>query len=352
MTRKQGIRTVLFFICTVLVFLLLENIVGVDKTITNGSRQKGYYMQPKDSLDAVFLGRSMVDTDWAAPLAWEQEGITVYPLASNDQLFCITSYLIKEAQKGQNPKLYIVDVHGIREEAMGSIAHRLRLVTDNMPLSINKINLVQTVSDWEELYRKTHDETEKIIQSDTIAEDLSYYCGFVNNHARWEKLLKESKQEKKLTLPSSLLAFSNLKRQKEKVTKPDPPSDSYWSPYAAAVFTEFLDFCEETNTPVLFVSLPSIEDDADYKQMNAALEMAEARNFPTLNLNTSQIYKEMNLNFDTDFIDNDHLNNKGAIKATTYITSYLIKNYDFPDKRGDTKYKHWDEAVKLFNFQK
>ena len=51
----------------------------------------------------------------------------------------------------------------------------------------------------------------------------------------------------------------------------------------------------------------------------------------------------MEINYETDFRDESHLNYSGAKKATSYMGQYLMENYDLPDKRGTDN--SWNTAV-------
>ena len=54
----------------------------------------------------------------------------------------------------------------------------------------------------------------------------------------------------------------------------------------------------------------------------------------------------MNINWKKDTVaGGDHLNIKGAQKTTAYLGEYLKNEYGHPDRRGDQKYKQWDNDV-------
>ena len=57
---------------------------------------------------------------------------------------------------------------------------------------------------------------------------------------------------------------------------------------------------------------------------------------------------KLNLNFSTDFIDDDHLNFYGAQKITNHIGKYIKEHYDIPDRRLDPAYAKWNDDYKLY----
>ena len=56
----------------------------------------------------------------------------------------------------------------------------------------------------------------------------------------------------------------------------------------------------------------------------------------------------MNLNFSTDFRDDDHLNYYGAQKITAHLGKYIKEHYDIPDRRLDPAYAKWNDDYKLY----
>lgn len=63
------------------------------------------------------------------------------------------------------------------------------------------------------------------------------------------------------------------------------------------------------------------------------------------NTNTPAHYREMGLDFSTDFADHAHLNVAGGAKYTAYLGKWLSKNYSFPDRRGQKGYESWENQL-------
>lgn len=100
-------------------FLLIISFAGISKILVSHDDYRnyqwihGFYEERENSLDAVYIGGSNVYAFWAAPLAWEQYGITVYPFACNSMPLIAAKYMIKEARKTQPDSLFIVSINGI-----------------------------------------------------------------------------------------------------------------------------------------------------------------------------------------------------------------------------------------------
>ena len=50
----------------------------------------------------------------------------------------------------------------------------------------------------------------------------------------------------------------------------------------------------------------------------------------------------MNLDFDTDFADESHLNYWGSCKYSDFIGKEIKLHYDIPDRRNMIEWESWD----------
>ena len=60
-------------------------------------------------------------------------------------------------------------------------------------------------------------------------------------------------------------------------------------------------------------------------------------------LNTNDHYREMGIDFSTDFYNAGHVNVYGAQKYTRFVADHIKGKYSVPDHRGDKDYEEWDE---------
>ena len=66
-------------------------------------------------------------------------------------------------------------------------------------------------------------------------------------------------------------------------------------------------------------------------------------------LNMNDYYDEIGIVFEEDFADYaSHTNAVGAEKCTAFLKNYLLENYSFTDKRGNSSYSSWDKAYDLW----
>lgn len=94
-------------------------------------------------------------------------------------------------------------------------------------------------------------------------------------------------------------------------------------------------------TPVL-TAIPYPADEAQQQAINRAQLLADELNVAFVNL----FDVEGLVNFETDCYDPaSHLNPDGATKVTAYLGAWLAEHCGLADKRGNTRYTHWDAAL-------
>ena len=88
---KKTIKEGLFFCVALLILYYLTNLLCAKDYYPF---IKGFYFEPKETIDAVYIGNSSVYYYWQAPWAWKKYGIAVYPFSSGGQPIEAIPYLI------------------------------------------------------------------------------------------------------------------------------------------------------------------------------------------------------------------------------------------------------------------
>ena len=102
----------------------------------------------------------------------------------------------------------------------------------------------------------------------------------------------------------------------------------------------FVKICRENAAELLFTELPS-QSSWNYQKHNAVKDYADKNNIPFLDLNIGR--DSFGFDWKTDTRDGgNHLNNRGARKATLFIGKYINENYSLSDHRRDEAFKGWD----------
>ena len=174
MNKKQALRAAAFLLITVVLIFYLCDIFEY-KSSHMSERFRTYRELPANTVDAVYIGSSAVDRYWIAGQAFEDYGMTVYPLSTNGQPSWLIKNIIAEAYRYQDPKLFIFDVRSFAvdiTEDTGITDARCRYVIDTLEFfSKNRIDAI----------KRTKDVMCRI--DPTISKyDMSYYFTFVKYH--------------------------------------------------------------------------------------------------------------------------------------------------------------------------
>ncbi len=107
-------------------------------------------------------------------VAWKQQGITSYGIATAAQPVYVIPSLIDEVEKTQSPQLYIIETRRFTDTDNEVIKeNRLRQIADNMKVSWNRFKIVTELTEGFE-------------------DRLSYGFDLIKYHGNWENLTEES----------------------------------------------------------------------------------------------------------------------------------------------------------------
>lgn len=351
MTKKQGIRLVSFVLVLLLTLLGLIKVFGIptdDSMISITERFVEFYDEPENTWDCVFVGTSCVDREWAAPLAWNDYGMTVYPMNTSVQPIALTTNLLTEVRKKQDVKLAVVDIRGIQKSKMNPIEKRIRRITDNMKYSSNRTETVEKAIDFYKEFYSQEDVEDGAKMLDQLDES-SLYFPFLKYHSRWKTGLTRNDFLKK---ESEMKGVYNYKKRPFKVEKVEPTKVidgvGELDEMQKGILDEIFEYGQSTNLPMLFISSPVQVSKNDQLELNAALQYLEDKGADVINFNTEEKYEELDLDFSQDLFNESHLNSRGAVKFTKVFSQYLHDTYQFEDKRGQQEYQEWDEAYEKY----
>lgn len=289
-----------------------------------------------ENVDMVYIGGSAAFSYWEPLKAWNDCGFTSYLYATNGiQAENIKAY-IKETQKTQNPKLYVVGVRAFQYYTNEQEEGGLRRATDSMDLtSFARYGLLKDYFD------------NRTITDDT--DILSYYLDIAKYHTNIENL--GSREAWRFinnngSSPNKGWEWHDSYRYLEESQGFITDERTELLENAEKTLVDLLDYCKEEGLNVLFVVCPYHITMEDQKKYNTIGDIVKSYGFDYLN--TNEYYDEMGVDFTTDFYDNNHVNLFGAAKYTEFLEHYILDNYDMPDHREDDDYSSWDEDYLRF----
>ncbi len=354
MKNKKWLRSVAFIILLVISVSGIMHCYSLPKTY-NTKNLAAYDAEKENLVDGVLLGTSVVAQSWLTPVAWQEFGLSTYHLATGAQAFGIIPEYLEFAQKNQDIKYAVIDVHGLRTEAIVSSLKpaRFQSLYLDMPDVVSKFKVFKSAYtyaceayDFYDLDPSTQD----IIN----INEKSLLVPFVDFHNRWVDGLKKGdfvtvKNEYMGADDREHLAFGVTDCSKH--TKVLDFDDTYeLDEFQKAHLQDLFDYADENNIELLFINLPSFRSENAQKEMRGIITYCKNKGYNTIDFATPEMLEEVDIDPETDFANPGHLNSKGGAKTTKYICKYLIDNgYHTVDHRGDEAYSHWNTVAEEYN---
>ena len=316
---KKNIKIITF----ILIFCLLWHyIFSIMKLKKNNISY--FYDEPKNSIDIIYIGSSSVHHQFNPLLAYDLYGFTTYLLSTGNQPFTLVKYLIEESEKTQDPDLYIIDLARLQDDFVEDFSEEWsRAVIDSMKYSKTRLNAINDLLKFSKISRNDY---------------INYYFNFFLYHNSWKNIGIDN---------------FNLRPNKYKgyffddpATTINPQLDYVWTDESyelpdsnKQVLLDLIKYIENNHINVLFVIPKSTFWEPGYQWLNSAVSIIQKHNLDIINLN---LLENLNIYFDTDFYDANHLNVYGATKYTIYLSNYLKENYILKNHKGDEKYDSWE----------
>lgn len=337
MNKKINFKIICFIIIFIILLHISDRILvpkwtkGEDNRITQII--KGFYEEPKNSLDVVFMGNSDVYRGISPICLWDEYGIASYNYVSSGQRMWTAYYLMEECIKYQKPKLIVLNMDAAFNETK-STESNYRKAFDNMRLGINKIKAI----------------TDKVFKNKLI-DKISYIFPTLRFHSRWNQLNEEDFTE-------AFKKYSFSYKGMDITTKVEPYNDEYKymendhskekiGKKCTKYINKMIELCRKNDIELLLIELPSAESWSE-DLSNKTFEFAKENNLEFIDLNLNA--EEFGFDWKTDSSDGgDHLNIYGATKVSKYLGKIIKEKYDIPDRRNDEEYKEWYNDSKIYH---
>ena len=334
--KKVLQKTILVLIFVIIFVLFLRIMTYIMKPAESDLKNiAGFYNEEKNSLDMVYIGGSAAFWYYAPLQAFETEGIASYNYAARNIEPELYKTMVKEILKTQSPELIVIDARCFqyREKNNPPEEHKYRSTLLGMPLSLNKLEFI-------------YNNVEKYLEDDN---EISYTFDIIKYHRdlKGEEINDQIKiafhQYKNPT--KGFYYVEESKKQKKFVNKTDkqtPIADE-----TEKILIDLLDYLKTTECNYLFVVSPYVEKEEYKENYNYISGIINSYGYDFVDFN--EYYDEMQLDFNTDFYDVNHVNILGAEKYTEYLTKYLKQNYNLPNRKDDLDYKEWVELLEDWN---
>lgn len=338
--HKYVIRTVFFTLIAGLMFQALNWFLQpVWLEWNNYDTVYGFYEQPRNTIDTVFLGASITANGFIPMELYETYGICAYNLGTEQQPVLVSYYWLEEAYRlhSKTLKTVVLDCSMLRKTPKITFYQK---GIDGMALSRVKINAV-----W--AYTKNADEA------------LSYLFPLFAYHSIWSSLTKSDFLKRKYDVDHSSRGYHFTAGQyidsgqydlRETVRYlPDPEAeDTQFDPEALAYFEKMVEFCREKGLTLTLAKTPVLNrwSSSDHHAVAAA---AETYGLDFFDFNYAPWADEIDYNRALDSEDGLHMNYYGASKLTAWFGNYLSENCGAADVRKDPGYDYMEELLKEYH---
>ncbi len=324
MKLKHWIKITAFVLITAIILVFAANLLCVANE-KDAVGIYGFYLEPKDSIDVVMIGSSYMYSYFYSPLAYEEQGITTYSLASSTMPASLYRYAAEIAIEEQHPQLLVFETwsfcYDVQEDDTS-----LRKFLDSLPDSEVKQEAI----------------------NDLVPEDMqsSYRFPFEKYHSAWNKL-GECLQVLQDKIDMNNMGYSITKNF---ATTPNcEPYKNYSGEYdiseAGFKYLEILlDYLQEADIEnVLFVRYPDMYNYENKESYSKMIDMIRNAGFDFVNL--SGAVSDIGLDFSHDFYNSTHLNIFGAEKFTTFFSEYLVKRYNLNTEHSEQVDSDWKKCA-------
>lgn len=344
MTKKQILRCIAFLLIVLIMLRMLCVLFDQSHGENAESSFHTYRELTEDTVDAVFIGTSGVACYWIAPLAYEEYGMTVYPLASDAMPSWLYINVMEEALTYQDPDLFILDIRPFTADAKDAeyMDAWARVVLESMEFfSVNRVRTAFKIM-----------ETIHSVHNNVPRWDVSYLLNYVKYHSMWsDDTFRFSEQMnsdvRRHPYGGFMLNYDFTGNVEEQ--KPHRYDDTVYEqllPLHETALYEILEYAREKNLNLLFVDTPKvITSDTTMGRINRVYQILEEEGFPCVTYLSAEEDSGFSIDLDckSDFFNADHVNYYGAEKFTRAFASSLDERYDLPDRRQETAVQmDWD----------
>lgn len=301
---KNAILRLIIF--SAILFIILEALSFIFIPNKSNLLQFGYYnktkydllSEPNNTVDAVFLGDSIIYNGISPMHIWKNYGYTTYdcalPAATMDEIYEYANLIVKS----QHPKIVIFEGDTLFRNP--HTIHKYKITLKNMKKAIP---LFTFHNNWKQL------------GSDTW---INQYKGF--------------KYSSKVKGPKRVPVYKFSNHRKE-ITD-----------YNKEVFKNMVELFQKNDIELVLMEIPNVY--WTYEKHNSVLDLAQKYNLEYFQVTS----KDLNLDWFTETKDDGvHMNYKGALKLSDYVANYIKSKNILVDHRKDPNYDSWDKAYEIYS---
>ena len=340
LTPKILLRVCTFGVITLVVLLGLNSFFQpVWSKWNNYYTTKGFYEEPENTIETLFLGASVMQTSVSPMQMYEEYGINSYNLGTEQQPMLGSYYWLRETYDyhGETLKNVVIDVSALRSTSKKSFYHKC---FDNMKLSKNKLQGVYEYC------------------NESITDTVSFIVPLISYHNRWETLEVSDFTKydweadtgtrgyyyiKNIYIKSA--GYDGIKIRDLTLNENEEPEPLLAD--SLEYFDRIVKFCEEKELNLILIkTATNLWSSALH---NAVQELADGYGLEFYDFNFEPLHSTNGFVYPFDSSsDGEHLNYFGAQKITKWMGELLVEKYGATDIRDNPKYDFLKEQYKEY----
>lgn len=329
MTRKQGIRAIIF------VLVLCLCLAGANRLLfpfsdEDTNQTKSFYNTENDSVDVLIIGTSLMMMSFNPLRMYDRTGIVSYNRASSAQPPQVAYLTAKETFETQHPKLLVISAGALVIQY--DYDHREGLIRRSLDYKKNSADKYTVVKDVVEQAKLQDPDSKQTVQS--------FFFPLLRYHSRWPQLFTSGPDSFKFER-DYLYGYNPIFKTGD---TPDTSAESMKSTKKYYVdentrywYGKILDMCRENGTKVLLVGNQDMRWTPG--KIEALTAYADEMGVDFVDYNTPEMKAATGLNWKTDFYDHKHTNVRGSIKFTDHLSAYIQQKYNLGPSKVSKEYR-------------
>ncbi len=306
---KKAIRGIVF----VLLFCIMAEVLSLALLPWEKVKKYGLYntsayevvAEKDDSVDAIFLGDSLVYSSISPMEIWDGYGYTSYDCAQPAQIMPHAYEYLKVAIESQHPKIVFIEANILFRDP------------DKLPL-----------------YKK-------------IAYRIENYVPIIKYHSNWKKYFTRDKNSW-LNVNKGYIYITGIKASKKDPLNYMDVNDAVEVsilPENEECFEDMISLCEENNIKLVLLAVPS-QKSWSRSKYNMVKELAAEKSIEFLDFNLDN---DLEIDWATETKDKgNHLNYWGAKKVSDFLGEYMESTGLLENHKNDPYYKSWHTAYAIY----
>ncbi len=332
---RRIFSTVLFLVLFLCLFFFLSEILELKNGDENQSVSiKGFYTQDENSIDVLCFGSSHAFTSFLPNVFWEDYGVTSYVIGGSSQTVACSYYLLLEALKYQNPKVVLIEGYNLRSDEFFSSEERFHRNIDGMRLGKEKAELINAA-----LYNYN------------LKDRMPFYFPFLLYHSRWDDLESRDFSQKywsKGSCTSAICVPADVP-DLGKISEVEIPAG------AIEYFERIRELCRSRNIALAVFITPmhegDTEDDREWymERQGKMLSVEKYLSQTDVPVYFCQMDGEIDIDYASDFEDQEHPNVFLAEKITRNIGGHLVEDFGLENHFQEPAYESWNRDSETYH---